>query len=152
VPPLRERKDDIPPLVRAFLHDLGSDLSRLPPGTLDRLLAHDWPGNVRELRNAVARAVWIDDPFPPVAESEARPTLLGDVLTRPFKEAKGMLLESFERRYVASLLARHGGNLSRAARASGIERNCLRRMAHKLEVEYVRVRPGRAANADSAAG
>ena len=94
---------------------------------------------MRELRHAVARAVWLGDPFPLVAEVAALPSpRVGEMLARPFKEAKELLLESFERRYLGSLLARHHGNLTHAARASGIERNNLRRMALKRDVEYGR--------------
>ena len=97
-----------------------------------QLERHDWPGNVRELRNVVERALSLGAaaladlgegrrrPRRPRADrrrSGRRPSHPpgADVLELPFKEAKAALVESFERDYLSALLARHRGNISRAA-------------------------------------
>src|SRR5262249_43636869 len=65
LPPLREQKEDIPPLVTHFLAKFGSkmkkDVKRLTPQAMQKLMLHDWPGNVRELENVIERAVAMTD-------------------------------------------------------------------------------------------
>src|SRR6185295_5840016 len=64
LPPLRERREDIPLLVEAFLDkmaDASGSRPQLPPGGLQLLAAHDWPGNVRELRNMIERMVYLEE-------------------------------------------------------------------------------------------
>jgi len=131
LPPLRERREDIAELVEHFLARLGKT-EALGPQTLARLVAHDWPGNVRELRNVVERAVSLSS-----GDAEVAPELLalpeetrsgGTANGLPFKEAKDRLVEAFEREYLEGLLARCGGNVSRAAREAGIDRVYLHRL------------------------
>jgi DNA-binding NtrC family response regulator len=131
VPPLRERRDDIPLLVRHFLKSLGRPDFELSPALLERLMAHPWPGNARELRNVVERAL--------VAEGDPLAGSIGiggpakpDLTTLPFKEAKEQLIESFSREYVQALLERCGGNISEVARTAGIARNWV----HHLVTKY----------------
>ena len=119
VPPLRERKEDIPLLVRNFVRELKRDgLRASSPDVLAQLMAHDWPGNVRELRNVVERGAVARGgalPIEVVAATSATATgdagdysaaaaCRSDVLEMPFKEAKALLVESFERDYLTHLL------------------------------------------------
>ena len=167
VPPLRERKDDIPALVTCFAERMGRGAFAQSPALLEQLLRHDWPGNVRELRNVVERALSLGsaaladlgDPAagsgrsgPATSPGDAgasddsgRPptgapagTTTGDVLELPFKEAKAALVESFERDYLTALLARHRGNISRAASEAGIDRNYVHRLVKKYGLEVDR--------------
>ena len=131
LPSLRERREDVPDLVETFLARLGKP-GAIGPNTMGLLVAHDWPGNVRELRNVVERAVSLSsgaDELPPELLSlpdDARPSTPNNGL--PFKEAKERLIEAFEREYLEGLLARCGGNVSRAAREAGIDRVYLHRL------------------------
>jgi DNA-binding NtrC family response regulator len=146
VPPLRKHKEDIPLLVRSFLRDMSRDDFELSPDILAQLMAHDWPGNVRELRNVVERGLSLEGGALPIevssgvgeatgdAASYASGAMSKEVLERPFKEAKGLLVESFEREYLTHLLARHHGNISRAALAAGIDRNYIHRLVKKYNI------------------
>jgi DNA-binding NtrC family response regulator len=138
VPPLRERPDDIPLLVEHFIRQFRSERSlSVAPEDLERLRRHHWLGNARELRNVIERAcalshgerLEIDEAL------EERPVRGGDSgaidLDLPFKEAKARIIDGFEREYIATLLKRHGGNLSAAARAAEIDRKHLRELLRK---------------------
>lgn len=138
LPPLRERAGDVAVLARSFWQDLGGDPRELLPETLARWAAYAWPGNVRELRNAVARRLALGDladldakggrrtPEPTVTSAPTRSLDAVDaverVLDQPFIRARDTLMEEFEQRYVERLLAAHGGDVARAAAASGIGR------------------------------
>jgi DNA-binding NtrC family response regulator len=152
VPPLRERKADIPALATWFADKMGRGGWAQSPSLLEQLERHDWPGNVRELRNVVERALSLGNaaladlggpaelPTAPVASEDdhARRPSNPDVLELPFKEAKAVLVESFERDYLTALLARHRGNISRAAAEAGIDRNYIHRLVKKYNLEVDR--------------
>ena len=137
VPPLRERGTDIPILVGHFVNQFGSGL-QVTPEDMSRLQRHSWPGNVRELRNVIERAcllskgntINIDD-----ALVEQAPAGIGIRTDLPFKEAKGQLVEMFEREYIEDLMRRHGGNLSAAAREAQIDRKHLRELIRKYDLD-----------------
>jgi DNA-binding NtrC family response regulator len=143
VPSLRKRKEDIPLLVRHFLKELKREDFAISPDILAQLMAHDWPGNVRELRNVVERGLSLEGGALPIEVSSGVGEATGeavdyhaggmskDVLAKPFKEAKGLLVESFEREYLTHLLQRHNGNISRAALEAGIDRNYIHRLVKK---------------------
>ena len=155
VPPLRERPDDIPLLAHHFADQMGASFD-LSPSLVDDLRNHAWPGNVRELRNVVERALSLgrEGMAPPrVSElvTTGNPSLGGapgspsyypsgtsgateEVLDLPFKEAKGRLIEIFERDYLTHLLRRHRGNISRAAAEAGIDRNYIHRLVKKYNL------------------
>lgn len=135
LPPLRERKEEIPFLVRHFLAEfsrkMGKEVRRVSPGAMQRLMAYDWPGNVRELKNAVEYAVAMST---------------GDVVTRnllmhveedlsepfpTFKEAK----RQCEREYLLRLIRRTGGNISVAARLAGKYRADLYTLFRRYGIE-----------------
>jgi transcriptional regulator with GAF, ATPase, and Fis domain len=167
VPPLRDRKEDIPLLVEHFLATLpGGEKTALRPETLELMAKHEWPGNVRELRNVIERAVLLSEapgtehglrpsylaggrrpiedrhtPSVALAGSPAGKSDLFEVqvnLEVPFKNAKQDLIEEFERRYIRALLERHGGNISAAARAAGIDRMSIHKMLHRLHLDNPR--------------
>jgi DNA-binding NtrC family response regulator len=144
VPALRERKEDIPALVERFLaaHDPPRTLGDLPPHTMSLLAAHGFPGNVRELRNVVARLVLfpeigVDLPASPPTASDPpaeAPAVnrdaerLAPLLQLPLPAARDLVMEQFERSYVAAKLAQHDGNISRAAEAMGVSRQLVHRL------------------------
>ena len=136
VPPLRERRDDIPVLVEHFLSQLRTKYNspdcRFSPGAMDTLCAHDWPGNVRELRNVVERSILVSRDS--VMECSLLPTLGGATTpSAPFVTIPvGMTIEEAERRYVMHTLQATGQNKSEAARLLGITRRGLQKKLHRL--------------------
>jgi DNA-binding NtrC family response regulator len=157
VPPLRDRTADIPALAAWFAERMGRGSFAQSPALIDQLMRHDWPGNVRELRNVVERALSLGDAaFVDIGDnSNARPgsqpsmgTPSSDpnerrssdpaMLDMPFKEAKAQLVEAFERDYLSALLAKHHGNISRAAAEAGIDRNYIHRLVKKYGLEVDR--------------
>ena len=145
LPPLRRRRADIAPLARGFCRQLGAPEAALSEMLLRSWEDYGWPGNVRELRNAVARHVALGDlagveaalgaPAPSIPPAD--PSSAG-VLERivamglPFPTARRLAVEEFERRYVEKVLADHGGNVLRAAAASGVARRQLQRVKGRL--------------------
>lgn len=136
IPPLRERREDIALTVAAILVQRGMVEPGLIQGPgLDRLFAHDWPGNARELRNLVDRALVLSPGAQSFADLRMSPARAepGQALAvrtdLPFHESKQRLVDEFERRYLGDLLSRHDGNISAAARAAGLDRKHLRRLA-----------------------
>ncbi len=134
LPPLRERREDIPLLAAHFLARHAARYARpartFAPDALAALLAHPWPGNVRELGHAVERGVLMAA-GPDVRAADlalAAPT--GDAATGA-TALESMPLEEVERVLIGKALQRHAGNVSHAARALGLSRSALyRRMAH----------------------
>ena len=136
IPPLRERREDVPLLVERFL-DGATRWDDLPAQARERLGNHTWPGNIRELRNAVERASATDDhsfsglsTFP--VENLADGPRLAVDLHLPFKQAKESLIERFEKAYLRQLLSFHEGNMARAARAADIDRKYLYTLLKKF--------------------
>jgi DNA-binding NtrC family response regulator len=146
LPPLRERREDLPALAVRFLVQLGERLGRPPKrlaaDALARLAAHPWPGNVRELRNAVERAAVLaageevgaaDLALPdPDAAAAAFPDAAAAPAGVPFGEAKRGAMERFERSYLLRALRAHGGNVSRTAESIGMVRQSLQQKIREL--------------------
>ncbi|MFH2006120.1 MAG: sigma 54-interacting transcriptional regulator [bacterium] len=139
LPPLRQRKDDIPELAKLFLERAGAGALDVAGPNLNRLLDYHWPGNVRELRNVMTRAVALRQPEADFSQMPVllRPTAAGDDeamrfrADRPFHDAKAELIAKFEKAYLTDLLTRAGGNLSEAARQAGVERKYLYKLLDK---------------------
>jgi transcriptional regulator with PAS, ATPase and Fis domain len=126
IPPLRERRDDIPLLLEHHAKKYG--MKPMSPGAIAALTAYDWPGNVRELRNVVERlAALFQGTVIDTKDLFLAPTepAGGDEPVADYHEAKDRVIAEFERSYVKNLLARHQGNLSQAAAAAGLSRNAL---------------------------
>ena len=130
VPPLRDRRQDIPMLVEHLASVLGVDPGALPEAATTFFLRYAWPGNVRELRNAVHRVATLGavEPVGPQTSGSAPPAVDSD---QGFKEARALALQQFEAAYLESLMQQHGDNLSAAARAAGIDRKYLRQMLRR---------------------
>jgi len=138
VPPLRVRREDIPPLVEHILSANGAGLT-VSAETMQGLAAHDWPGNVRELRNVLERSIYLARAAGGTELSlVSLPTSgggAGDVFQfepgKSYRETRARYEGEFERRYVKWLLGRHGGNVSAAARDAKMDRKHLHDMAKK---------------------
>jgi transcriptional regulator with GAF, ATPase, and Fis domain len=153
MPPLRERKEDIPALAEVFLREIGTRRNMamtFAPDALAQLQQHNWPGNVRELKNVVERAASLtegalvtrsDLMFNREQRSMApmHSTSHGggggapvDVPTiapgLDFKEAKQRVVDAFELAYLKQLLERHDGNITRSAQEAGLTRYHLREL------------------------
>ena len=152
LPPLRERREDIPLLVQHFLQRLAHESGR--PGmtvsqdAMRRLMAYRWPGNVRQLRNVIERTIILApgerigsidiDMLPPeilsdqaqLTPSEAVKAIMGT----PLREAR----ETFEREYLKVQIRRFSGNISRTATFIGMERSALHRKLKSLGVSPAR--------------
>ncbi|MBX3130786.1 MAG: sigma 54-dependent Fis family transcriptional regulator [Polyangiaceae bacterium] len=132
VPPLRERREDIPGLIEHFLADAGYS-GRLgdvfPPDAVKQLLSHPWPGNVRELRNFVLGTLALGEPARldsvPAGGDEGNSLESASAFELPYREAKRVVMDDFERRYVERLLQKSGGNARQAARDARMDRSYL---------------------------
>ena len=149
VPPLRDRKEDIPALVKEFLQEFGAQYGRprveMTQDALDTLRQYHWPGNVRELRNLVER-VLILNPKSQRIERKHLPMLVYRDGTRDYRDREGAkprgeefstLLEAreaYERDYILKKLDECHGNVSRTAEALGLERSHLYRKMKALGV------------------
>jgi DNA-binding NtrC family response regulator len=135
MPPLRERREDIPALVRHLAGRVSKDkVDRLPPEAEELFVHHDWPGNVRELRNAVQRTLalgiaGVNLRDRPDDNGFKDPAVVD--LSRGFQEARDEMLARFERAYLTALWADAGHNLSAAARRARLDRKQLRRLLRK---------------------
>jgi DNA-binding NtrC family response regulator len=138
VPPLRERREDVPLLAAHFLTGIaasGRGAVSLTPAAVAALAAHDWPGNVRELENALER----------LAVETRGGTIDVSDLPPAFRERKASLeeplftglpsLEELEKRYLRHVLSAVKGNRSRAAEVLGIDRRTLYRMAARFGMD-----------------
>jgi len=137
LPPLRSRREDVAPIVRALLRRRGITPGEVAGSKLDALFAHDWPGNVRELRNVIDRALALKPEASSFAELPLRlaPGGAGDDLAvqlhLPWAEAKARTVDAFEKRYLAALIDRCEGNVSAAAREAQMDRKHLRTLLEK---------------------
>jgi DNA-binding NtrC family response regulator len=141
VPPLRQRREDIPMLAEHMLAAAceGNDPIKLGDQALQGLLAHDWPGNVRELRNVLERAVYmaratgsleLGDVAIQAGASEGGGAFTFDP-QKSYRETRAHFEAELERRYVKWLLGRHQGNVSAASREAKMDRKHLAELAKK---------------------
>jgi DNA-binding NtrC family response regulator len=134
LPPLRDRREDIPLLAETFLRQEAARYSREVDGfssaAMEALLSHVWPGNVRELRHAVERSVLM------ARGRTIEPAHIGlRVRDEPSVPPGDTTLEAAERLMIERALARHGGNVSKAAEALGLSRSALYRRLQRLDVD-----------------
>lgn len=155
IPPLRQRRDDIPLLANHFLAKYREEneiaITGIEPDAMDLLCSHEWKGNVRELEHVIERAmVLANGEKITVAElpQSLQSVPVGQTATPqqymdlPFKEAKAHLVEDFERRYIGEVLRKYQGNISRAAWHSGIDRRSLHRLLAKYGMDATELARG----------
>ncbi|WP_242352508.1 MULTISPECIES: sigma-54-dependent transcriptional regulator [Anaeromyxobacter] len=146
IPPLRERREDIPLLVENFVERLSVEMKRriegLTPEAMSALMAHDWPGNVRELRNVLERGAVVAS-GPVIQLSDLG---LPTKLDAPPRHGTLASLEEVERRHVAAMLAHTNGNVSQSARILGIDRvtlyNKMKKWGLRRDGEEAELAPG----------
>jgi DNA-binding NtrC family response regulator len=132
VPPLRDRREDVPFLVLHFISklgkELGSEIKEISPGAMDRLLEHNWPGNVRELENTIERSMVLAAGRVLEAADVRIENIRGTVASASATQMlpDGYTLDQWEQVMIREALQRAGGNKSQAARLLGLTRNALR--------------------------
>ncbi|HEV8239287.1 MAG TPA: sigma-54 dependent transcriptional regulator [Thermoanaerobaculia bacterium] len=147
LPPLRERRDDIPRLARHFLckHAVAARPAELSPRALQALLDHDWPGNVRELEHAIERAAVLCADEELICERHVMLPRTADCVptdAESFRRAKARAVARFEASYVRELLVTHQGNISRAARAADKNRRAFWELLRKHGIDARSFRGG----------
>jgi DNA-binding NtrC family response regulator len=143
LPPLRERREDVPALALRFLEQvterLGLEKKQLSDDSLARLARHGWPGNVRELHNVIEQAAVLSSGTT-IEESDlnlgrdvpGESAGIGGLEGLAFADAKKRSVEQFERAFLLQALRREGGNISRAAESIGMVRQSLQQKIREL--------------------
>jgi len=162
VPPLRERRDDIPPLafrfLKVFSEELGKTVTEFSEGAMSALVHHDWPGNVRELENAIHRAVIlatdntvrqahlanIIDMLPRLDLDVPRTS---DELKRIKKVAREKSVESIEKLFVLEALKRNAWNVTNSAEETGMQRANFQALMKKYDIRIRGTEPDRSESA-----
>ncbi len=145
LPPLRERREDIPLLARHFLEKYQDDQRdqgfRIDADAMASLETYDWPGNIRELQNVIERAVILSEDeiitkadLPECVLSQTR-LLATASHGMSYRESRDALAADHGRRYFSELLRRHGGNVSRAAKEAKISRKFLYELIKKYGLD-----------------
>lgn len=139
LPPLRERREDIPLLASHFLAKYAAEFNKpaieLSAQAMQKLLLYDWPGNVRELEHVIERAVvlcqqkLIRDSDITVQRVESKPQ------PQSFQEAKAEVVARFEKTYIQTLLVTYQGNITKAARASSKNRRAFWQLIRKYQID-----------------
>jgi DNA-binding NtrC family response regulator len=151
MPSLRERPEDVPLLIEHCLATAAERLRRPPrplsPAAYRTLLAHEWPGNVRELEHALEQAVALAagpsievDDLPAAVRGASPPSTSSAPITGSFKDAKQAIVDRFEREFLCAALARHHGNISKAAEEIGMYRQQLQQKLAELGIDVERYR------------
>jgi DNA-binding NtrC family response regulator len=158
LPPLRQRVEDIPLMVRSMLRDLGEEAAyeRVTNAQVERLMRYDWPGNVRELRNAVAVGYALSDADGDIDIASHLGALIeggvprsdgsrggndySNMNNRPFQEAKREVLANFAKEYFSRLAEEAKGNVSEMARRAGMERAHVRTYLKRHEIDVKQYR------------
>jgi DNA-binding NtrC family response regulator len=134
LPPLRDRREDVLPIVEHFARELGAAggiEEVFGAETLARWQRHPWPGNIRELRNAVEAALVVGPEAMTALENEGLATASSFGPLGPYKDARAAVLRDFEREYLSRLLQDANGNVSQAARTAKMDRSHLIDLLHR---------------------
>ncbi|WP_051305891.1 sigma-54-dependent transcriptional regulator [Desulfogranum mediterraneum] len=158
MPSLEEMREDIPLLVHHFLSQFTQQYGReglsIPTEVLQRLYQKRWQGNVRELRNSIKRLVLLavggnieisdlSTLLPETAEAAASkdPWDIREYYHPPYNEAKAALISTFSSGYISNILTSHGGNVTNAAAACGLERQALQRLMRRYQIVSTDFKP-----------
>ena len=150
LPPLRDRREDIPLLIQHFLarfnQQHGKTLTDIPADVMKLLITHPWPGNIRELMHAIERAVILseggdlhknllpdDVRTPPEQSAATTDPIWRDGIS--FRDAKQARVQSFETAFIRAALEHHNGNISRTAPAIGMKRQALQQKLKELGID-----------------
>lgn len=147
LPPLRERPKDIPLIANHLLEKhcvkLGKPLKRISPELMDTFVNRRWEGNVREMENMIMQGILFSsaDEITPKDVGIERPTTsrpaveVASLLDMPYKDAKESNLQAFNAAYIGHMLTRNRGNVSQAAKASGLERQALQQIMRRYGIQ-----------------
>ena len=147
MPPLRDRKEDIPLLVKHFIEKYNKKETRqikgISPEVEKEFYNYNWPGNVRELENVIERAVTLTNEdiislnvILPLVKKEGEAIGIGDeLLSQPYKDARRKALDAFNVKYITNALNKNSGNVTNAAKESEIERQYLQRMLKRYNIK-----------------
>ena len=137
IPPLRERREDIPLLaqhfVERFSHELGKDIGEISEGALKALMDHNWPGNVRELENAIERAM-VTCRSHSLGPEDLTFLAQNGVAAKPVTFPPGMSLQEMEKSLIVGTIRQTGGNIKEAASVLGIDRSTLYEKIKRYEI------------------
>ena len=135
LPPLRERREDIPLLARYFLAKYAAKLNKYvtdcSPDVMQLLVLYEWPGNVRELEHTIERAVVLSEQAVIHKADIILPRVAAAAHQDSFQEAKAKVIAQFERTYIQGLLLAHQGNITKAARAAQKNRRAFWQLMRK---------------------
>jgi two-component system response regulator HupR/HoxA len=139
VPPLRERREDIPLLALHFLDQwqrrTGQRRAGISEDAIELLTGFDFPGNARQLRNEIERAATLSDEGEPIVSSLLSPAIRGELADgSPAEGSLRNAVRDFERRFINNALNRYGFNISQTARALGMTRSGLQRKLRELNI------------------
>jgi two-component system, NtrC family, response regulator HydG len=146
LPPLRERREDIPLLVESFIEDYTTEYNTkkyIDRDAMLKLQTHEWPGNIRELKNIITRlcimcpedVIQVSDLPDNITKSSGEGVNFEWLSKLKFKDAKEKWLEDFEIKYIEHILKRYSGNLSESARNSGVNRKTFQRLIAKHNIK-----------------
>lgn len=140
IPPLRERREDIPLLATKFMEEYsegyGKKLKLIDIEILDILVNYKWPGNVRELKNVIERAVVLSESNDEVLKTEHLPIEIFNDVSKEYKGLKeGLTLKEYEKIIIANVLHKNGGNKVKTAYELGIQRQTLYNKIREYDIE-----------------
>ncbi len=154
IPPLRERIEDIPLLIKHFVHvfnrDLNRDIQKISVSAMNRLITYHWPGNVRELENVLERAFVVTDGqeidqvfFSHHGQNDpsTEPSPNHVDTDIPFQTARSVVISRFEKAYIYEALKRYEGNVSKTAGKTGINPRTLWRKIKSYGLNHAGLRP-----------
>jgi DNA-binding NtrC family response regulator len=151
IPPLRERREDIPVLAYHFLKKFRNsgliEVEKISSEALLLLQQYEWPGNVRELQGAIERMVALAtkpeikiDDLPEHMRPNSRRVIVDAATNLDFKSAKAKILEDFEKQYIEDLLEKHGGNITKVASTAKLNRKTIYRLMEARKIKLRRSR------------
>jgi DNA-binding NtrC family response regulator len=154
LPPLRERRDDIPVLAAHFLERhrgrYGGGVEGFSPEALSALVRYDWPGNVRELENSIERALAVVDgpripleALPDEVQTQGRPRLASDLGRLSYREVVDIARDRVSREYLIALMREFEGSVTHAAERAGMERETLHRLLKRYGLRSDEFKPSR---------
>ncbi len=147
MPPLRNMKDDIPILANHFLEIYKQQLKRpkkwLSSAAMTKLANAPWKGNVRELQNVIKRSILLspnDEILPEDIQLESEETEclvknLDEIISKPYKDAKSLIMKHFATKYLTTYLEKTRGNVTEAAKISGLERQSFQHLMRKYNIK-----------------
>ena len=145
MPPLRERTEDIPDLIRLFAKRFSREMTKptvnFSSEALIKLSSHKWPGNIRELKNYIERLVAFHNQDKPVSVNElslsqerTKISYPSELFKLSYEDAKNSLLNDFKRTYFKRALDLNNGNISATAEILGINRSAFHKMLKKIGI------------------